>query len=169
MGAGVSEAESITDMSFDRWRHVMSVNLDGAFLTLQATLRYCVDGASIVAVSSVSGFKAAPMIAAYGASKAGFLQLVKVAVLEGAGRKIRVNAIAPGGVKTPTLSTQNVFVQLESEYGSEAGAWAAKAQGTPLGCFAESDEITRLIALLLGPDAGIIKGSVLSCDGGYGL
>lgn len=167
--AGVSEAALITDMSFESWRRVMSVNLDGAFLSLQAVMRHSAEGASIVAVSSASAHKAAQMTAAYGASKAGLSQLVRVAALEGAGRGIRVNAVAPGGVKTPMFSDQDFFVGLKAAHGGEAGAWAALAAATPLGRFAEPHDVAELIDLLLGPKSGIMTGAILNCDGGYGI
>ena len=167
--AGVSEAAMITDMSFAAWRRVLSINLDGAFLSLQAALRHCADGASIVAVSSATGAKAAPMTAAYGASKAGLSQLVKVAALEAAPRGIRVNAVAPGGVKTPMFSTQDFFADIKKQHGSEEGAWAALAEATPLKRFAEPEEIAGLITFLLGSQSEIMTGAILDCGGGYGL
>ena len=167
--AGVSETAMIADMSFESWRRVMSVNLDGAFLSLQAALRHSADGASIVAIGSATGHKAAPMTAAYGTSKAGLTQLVKIAALEAAARGIRVNAVAPGGVKTPMFSQQAFFEDFKKAHGSEAAAWAALAEATPLKRFAEAEEIAKLIAILLGPESGMMTGSVLNCDGGYGI
>ena len=167
--AGVSDAGLIADMSFEDWRRVLSVNLDGAFLSMQAVLNHCLDGASIVAVSSASGHKAAPMTGAYGASKAGLSQLVKVAALEAAARNVRVNAVAPGGVKTPMFSDQEFFESFKAEHGGEEGAWAALAQATPLQRFAEPEEIAALIAFLLGPESASMTGAILNCDGGYGL
>lgn len=167
--AGVSEADFITDMRFEDWRRVLSVNLDGAFLSLKAVLPCCVEGGAIVAISSASGHKAAPMTGAYGASKAGLSQLVKVAALENAARGIRVNAIAPGGVKTPMFSDQPFFEILKGEKGGEAGAWAALAEATPLGRFCEPEEIAAMAAFLLGAQSASVTGAILNCDGGYGL
>ena len=167
--AGVSDAAAITDMTFQAWRKVMSVNLDGAFLAMRYVLKNAVDGASIVAVSSATARKPSTMTAAYGASKAGLSQLVKVAALEAAPRGIRVNAVAPGGVKTPMFSAQPVFEDLIAAHGDEDGAWAALAEATPLGRFAEPDEIAAAIAFLLSADAATITGTILDCDGGYGL
>ncbi|MEO9970440.1 MAG: SDR family oxidoreductase [Hyphomonadaceae bacterium] len=167
--AGISEAALITDMRFEDWRKVMSVNLDGAFLGLQTALKHASDGASLVAVSSATGHKPAPMTAAYGASKAGLSQLVRTAALEAAPRRIRVNAVAPAGVKTPMFSDQPFFDALKTEHGSEAAAWAALGQSIPLGRYAEPDEVARMIAFLLGEDSATITGAILNCDGGYGL
>jgi len=161
ISAGVSKAGLLTDMAFENWRDVISVNLDGAFLALQTSLRHAREGASIVAVSSATAHKAAPMTGAYGASKAGLSQLVKVAALEAAPRKIRVNAIAPGGVKTPMFSDQPFFDGLISE--------AALASSVPLGRYGAPEEIAQMIAFLLGPHSATMTGAVLNCDGGYGL
>lgn len=169
IAAGISDAAPITEMSFTDWRRVLSVNLDGAFLTLQAALRNAADGASIVAVSSATGRKAVPNTAAYGASKAALSQLVKVAALEAAPRQIRVNAIAPGGVKTPMFSNLSVFKELVAIHGDEDAAWSAMAVETPLKRFADTDEMAALIAFLLSSDAASITGAVLDCDGGYSV
>ncbi|HEX6218098.1 MAG TPA: SDR family oxidoreductase, partial [Sphingomicrobium sp.] len=101
INAGISGAAPIAEQDFAGWRRILSVNLDGAFLTMRAALRNLSDGGSIVAVASAAGVKAEPGIAAYAASKAGLIQLAKVAAKEAVARKIRVNAIAPGGVETP--------------------------------------------------------------------
>ena len=167
--AGVSDAALIEDMDFSAWRRVLSINLDGAFLSLQAALKCAADGASIVAVSSATGHKAAQMTAAYGASKAGLTQLVKVAALEAAARGVRVNAVAPGGVKTPMFSDQEFFAALKDQHGGEDGAWAALAEATPSKRFAAPEEIAGLIGFLLGEESASMTGAIVSCDGGYGL
>ena len=167
--AGVSDAALIEDMDFEAWRRVLSVNLDGAFLSLQVALKCAADGASIVAVSSATGHKATQMTAAYGASKAGLSQLVKVAALEAAARGVRVNAVAPGGVKTPMFSDQDFFAGLKDQHGGEEGAWAALAEATPSKRFAAPEEIAGLIKFLLSEDSASMTGAIVNCDGGYGL
>ena len=167
--AGISRAACISDMEIADWRAVLSVNLDGAFLSLKATLSNMVDGGAIVAVSSATAQKAAPMTAAYGASKAGLEQLVRVAALEAAPRKIRVNAVAPAGVKTPMFSDQEFFAGLVEQTGSEAEAWAALADGTPLGRFAEPEEVAAAAMWLLSDAASLMTGAVVDLNGGYGL
>ena len=73
-----------TRRSFADWRRVMSVNLDGAFLTLQAAMRAMKgNGGAIVLTASVAGLKAEPGIAAYGASKAAVIHLARIAAKEG--------------------------------------------------------------------------------------
>jgi NAD(P)-dependent dehydrogenase (short-subunit alcohol dehydrogenase family) len=171
--AGVSDAGTIAEFPFDRWRKVMSVNLDGVFLTLKASMPLIKAGGrggAIVVVSSVSGVKAEPGVGAYGASKAAAVQLAKVAAKEGAPDRIRVNAILPGGVETPIWREMPFFQDLIAQHGSEAAAFAAMAKmATPLGRYANADEIAGQIAHLLSDDSALMTGAALVIDGGYSL
>ncbi|MEQ7872962.1 SDR family oxidoreductase [Sphingomonas sp. ASV193] len=167
--AGVSGAGTIAAFGFDDWRRVLSVNLDGMFLSLKAALGAVRDGGSIVALASVSGIKAEAGTAAYGASKAGVIQLVKVAAKEAAARGVRVNALAPGGVDTPMWDSMPFFAGLVEEAGGRDAAIAAMAGATPLGRYASADEIAAQAEFLLGEAAATITGAVLVGDGGYSL
>lgn len=168
--AGVSDNGPITEVSLEAWRRVMSINLDGAFLTLRTGMRLLRDGGSAVVVSSASGVKAEAGIAAYAASKAAVTQLAKVAAKEGSPRGIRVNTILPGGVETPMWSGMDVFRDMVAELGSEQAAFNAIAShGTPLGRYAKPEEIAGQIAFLLSPAARSMTGANLIVDGGYTL
>ena len=169
INAGVAGAGSITDLSFEEWRRILSVNLDGAFLSLQAAMRAIRDGGSIVAVASAAGLKPEPGVAAYGASKAGLIQLAKVAAKEAAARKIRVNAIAPGGVETPVWDAVPMFADRAREIGRDAAFAELAAMATPLGRYATAGEIAEQIAFLLSNQASTVTGTVLVSDGGYTL
>lgn len=167
VNAGIAGVASLVDSSFEEWRRVLSVNLDGAFLTLQAALRALADGGSIVTVASAAGFKAERGIAAYAASKAGLIQLTKVAAKESAGRRIRINAIAPGGVETPIWDGSEEFAERKREVGRDAAYAELAAEGTPLGRFAKAEEVAEQIAFLLSDAAATMTGAVLVSDGGY--
>jgi NAD(P)-dependent dehydrogenase (short-subunit alcohol dehydrogenase family) len=172
VNAGIADNGTIDAMPFDRWRRVMNVNLDGAFLTLKALFQSMIDqgnGGSVVLTASVSGIKAEPGTGAYAASKAGVIQLARVAAKEGAPHRIRVNAIAPGGVETPIWGKTPFFADLIEETGGEAAAFAAMGAGTPMGRFGTAAEIAGQIAFLLSADSGTTTGSVLVSDGGYSL
>ena len=142
------------------------MNLDGAFLTLQAALRAIRDGGSIVCVASAAGIKAEKGIGAYAASKAGLIQLARVAAKESAGRQVRVNVIAPGGVETPIWESTELNARIE-EIGRQAAFDEIAAHGTPLKRFAKPEEIAGQIAFLLSDAAATMTGSVLVSDGGY--
>ena len=170
INAGVPGVGSITDMPFEEWRRVMSVNLDGVFLTLQAAMRAMREGGPAVLVASAAGIKPLPGLCAYGSSKAAVIHLAKIAALEGAPRKIRVNAIAPGGVETPIWYDTDWCRGLEAKLG-RGGAFAKIAEdGTPLGRFARPEEMAVQIAMLLSNEvSGYTTGAVLVSDGGHVL
>jgi NAD(P)-dependent dehydrogenase (short-subunit alcohol dehydrogenase family) len=169
VNAGVAAAGPILDLKFAEWRRVMAVNLDGAFLTLRAALRSVRDGGSIVGVASAAGIKAEPGIAAYAASKAGMIQLLRVAAKEAAPRNVRVNAIAPGGVETPIWDAVPMFAQRAAEIGRDAAFGELGAMATPLKRYAKPIEIAEQIAFLLSVTCKTVTGSVLVSDGGYTL
>jgi 2-keto-3-deoxy-L-fuconate dehydrogenase len=173
VNAGIGAGSPIADTAFADWRRVLSVNLDGAFLTLQAAMRAIKaggKGGAIVLTASVAGIKAEPGIAAYAASKAAVIQLARVAAKEGGADGIRVNAIAPGGVETPIWHAVPFFQDLVKSSGSEKAAFQAMgAAGSALGRFASPEEIAAQIAFLLSDDTANVTGSCLVSDGGYSL
>lgn len=172
VNAGIGAGGPILDSSFEDWRRVLSVNLDGTFLTLQAAMRAMRDrGGAIVLTASVAGLKAEPGIAAYGASKAAVIQLARVAAKEGAPLGIRVNSIAPGGVETPIWRGVPFFGQLVESLGSEEAAFKAmgSAGTTPANRFARPEEIAGQIAFLLSDACAFVTGTCLVADGGYSL
>jgi NAD(P)-dependent dehydrogenase (short-subunit alcohol dehydrogenase family) len=171
LNAGIAAGGPIIEHSFAEWRRVLGINLDGMFLSLRTAMRRMTNGGAIVLTASVSGIKAEPGVAAYGASKAGVIHLARVAAREGAGKGIRVNAIAPGGVDTPIWDSLPFFHALMAQHGGDrAAAMAAMAaSGNPLGRFETADEIAGQIGFLLSDAAGAITGAVLVSDGGYSL
>lgn len=170
LNAGIAAGGPITESSFDDWRGVIATNLDGTFLSLRTALRLMSGGGSAVLTASVAGIKAEPNTAAYGASKAGVIQLARVAAKEAAPRKIRVNVIAPGGVDTPIWDGLPFFEELIEQTGSRAAAVEAMAgMATPLARYAEPEEIAGQIGFLLSDMARNLTGAVLVSDGGYSL
>jgi 2-keto-3-deoxy-L-fuconate dehydrogenase len=171
--AGVAAGGRIVDSSLQDWRRIMATNLDGTFLTLRCSLKLIQQGqrgGAIVVVASAAAIKAEAGAAAYAASKAGVLQLAKVAAKEGAGDRIRVNTVLPGGVKTPIWRTVPVFQDLVAQTGSEDAAFDAMAgMATPLGRYATADEIAAQIVWLLSDQTAVMTGSALVIDGGYVL
>jgi 2-keto-3-deoxy-L-fuconate dehydrogenase len=170
INAGIGAGGPITDTSFADWRRVMSINLDGVFLTLQASMKAMREtGGSIVLTASAAGVKAEPGIAAYGASKAAVIHLARIAAKEGAPLGIRVNAIAPGGVETPIWQAVPFFAEMAARQGKEAAFKAMGAMATPLGRYAKPEEIAAQITFLLSDDAAFMTGACLVSDGGYSL
>ena len=173
VNAGIGAGSPIAETSLAEWRRVMSPNLDGAFLTLKAAMRAIKSGGqggAIVLTASVAGLKAEPGIAAYGASKAAVIHLARIAAKEGGPDRIRVNAIAPGGVETPIWQSVPFFHDLVKNTGSEEAAFAAMgAAAGPAGRFARPEEIAAQIAFLLSDECGFVTGTCFVSDGGYSL
>lgn len=170
INAGVAGAGPIATLDFAEWRRILAVNLDGAFLTLRAAMAaMAARGGSIVATASAAGLKAEAGVAAYGASKAALLHLVKVAAKEGAAQRIRVNAVAPAGVETPIWDAVAPFAERAAAIGRDAAFAEMAAPATPLGRFAKAEEVAGQIAFLLSDDAALVTGACLVADGGYTL
>ncbi|MBA4760571.1 SDR family oxidoreductase [Sphingomonas sp.] len=174
VNAGVAGAGAINALAFAEWRRILSVNLDGAFLTLRAAMRAMMAnperrGGSIVLTASAAGIKAEPGVAAYGCSKAALIHLAKIAAKEGAADGIRVNAIAPAGVETPVWDAVPMFADRVAQIGRDAAFAELAAMGTPLGRYAKAEEVAEQIAFLLGDQSALMTGATLLADGGYTL
>ena len=168
--AGVGGSGTIAEHSWESWRQVMDVNCDGVFLTLQYAMPAMkrAGGGNAVVTSSVTGIKPVAGIGAYGVAKAGVAHLARIAALEGAPDKIRVNAIAPGGVDTAIWEGSPEFLASVAEHGREA-TLKGMAAGTPRGQFATTEEIAAQIGFLLSETSANITGAVLTSDGGWAL
>ncbi len=169
--AGISFACPVADMSFDDWRRVLLVNLDGVFLGTKHAIRAMrATGGSIVNVSSASGLKSAPGASAYSTSKAAACMFSRAAAKEcaDAGLAIRVNTVCPGGVKTPLWRTMPFFQELIAKTGSEDAAFQAMLSKGPAGSrFAEPEEIAHAILYLASNESRYVTGTELVIDAGF--
>jgi NAD(P)-dependent dehydrogenase (short-subunit alcohol dehydrogenase family) len=156
--SGTGTATPLLDMDYADWRHVISVDLDGAFCCLQAAARHMVSaagGGRIVAITSVH--EHAPRVGAgpYCAAKGGLGLLVKVAALELAEHGITVNAVAPGEIATPMTGQEDESV-VEGKH----------RPGIPVARPGDAREVAATVAFLCGPDAGYVNGASWAVDGG---
>lgn len=106
--AGIQIVHKIEDFPFHDWKTLLSIHLDGAFLTTKACLphMYKNGGGSIIYMGSVHSKEASPLKAAYVTAKHGLLGLARVVAKEGAEHGVRANVICPGFVKTPLVEKQ---------------------------------------------------------------
>jgi NAD(P)-dependent dehydrogenase (short-subunit alcohol dehydrogenase family) len=151
----------ITGMPQARFAAVVELNLQSAFVTTQAVARRLVDGGdggdggSIVLVSSISGTSAMPYGAPYAAAKAGVLALMRTAALELGRRGVRVNAVAPGTIRTA-----------HSERGTPTVDSPEEQRAIPLGRRGTPDDIAGAVLYLLSDLAGFVTGHTLVVEGG---
>jgi 3(or 17)beta-hydroxysteroid dehydrogenase len=167
--AGISFAAPVDDMSLPDWRRVFAVNLDGAFLGMKHGIRAMGEtGGCIINVSSASGIRPAAGACAYSASKAALGMLTRAVAKECRDRKlgIRVNAVAPGGVKTPMWQSMPFFQTLVEQHGSAGAAFQVMA-GESGGRFSEPEEIAEAILYLASEAAATVTGVELVIDDGY--
>jgi NAD(P)-dependent dehydrogenase (short-subunit alcohol dehydrogenase family) len=157
--AGIAVTKPLLDQSPEDWERVLSVNLTGAWHVAQEAARRMVqagNGGAIVNVASILGLRVAAQLPGYVASKAALIQLTKAMALELARHRIRVNALAPGYIKT---GINDAFFE------SDAGlALLKRIPQRRLGNLADLDGPL----LLLASEAGAyITGAVLAVDGGH--
>lgn len=162
--AGVAGGRhELMDHSYDAWRQILAVNLDGVFLGLRhAGPRIAASGGgSVINLSSILGKVGMAGAAAYCASKGGVTMLTKAAALEWAPLGIRVNSVHPGFIDTPMVS--NALAEREDENEMRVALMSAH----PIGRFGVPREIADAIAFLASDDASFITGAELVVDGGY--
>jgi NAD(P)-dependent dehydrogenase (short-subunit alcohol dehydrogenase family) len=99
-GVPMAAIDSVTEDNYDRY---MDLNLKSAYFTVQKSLPYLNDGASIILIGSSAAHRAAPGMAIYGAAKAAIISFAKGLSLDLLSRRIRVNALSPGSIDTTAL------------------------------------------------------------------
>ena len=160
--AGVGRYYNSTEMKPEEWQRIIDVNLTGTWFVAQAVLPHMLDrGGVILNTASTSGLAAQPWQAAYCASKGGVVMLTKALALEYWDRKLRVNAIAPGGVDTPIIRD---FARLPE--GGDMNRITRYI--SPLG-FCPPADLASLYAYVGSDEAHYMTGSVVLMDGGMTL
>lgn len=158
--AGITGLAPFVDMSLAEWRRVLSVNLDGAFLTLREAARHLVErgaGGALVAVSSVAAMDGAPGQEHYASSKSALLAMVRSLAVELARHRIRVNAILPGWTATDMLEPAKLSER-----------WAdAILRRTPVRRWGAPDDFGAVAAYLADPSLLFHTGDSMVLDGGY--
>jgi NAD(P)-dependent dehydrogenase (short-subunit alcohol dehydrogenase family) len=157
--AGIGELKPLLEIDDESWQRVIDVNLTGVFLTVQEGARAMVDSGrkgAIVVVSSTNALYAEESTAHYTASKGGAVSFVKAASLDLARHGIRINAVAPGMVRT----------RMSAPLTEDPEAAAEFLRNVPLGRFAEPADIAAVVGFLASEEARYVTGSLVVADGG---
>ncbi len=160
--AGVDQFRKFADLDVATWQRHLNVNLTGPMLISRAALPHLrASKGNIVTIASIAGLRGQPYQAAYCASKAGVIMLMKSLALELAADGIRVNTVCPGGVQT------DLPTNAAGEHANSDLDWALlmETSGARYGFMPPSD-IADAIAYLASDAAASVTGAVLSVDRG---
>lgn len=158
--AGVVVVKSITEQTEADWDKVLNVNLKGVFLCCHRVVREMIkqQQGAIVNIASIAAFHYTVPHVPYAASKAGVVALTRDLAYEVARHGIRVNAIAPGPIETPMMSSALTPQQKEGY-----------AKQVPLGRLGQPHDIGNAAVFLVSDEASFITGTTLPVSGGTDL
>jgi len=158
--AGVSANSPTLDLSLDAWNRVVDINLNGVFMTTQACARVMIPEGrgTIINLGSIYSTVAAPNRLAYCATKAAVAMMTKSLAIEWAKSGIRVNAVAPGYVRTQLVTELEASGKLDLE---------AITRRTPQGHIGTPEDVAEAVFFLATDKASHITGQVLGVDGGW--
>ena len=158
--AGITLRRSALEVSRENWQPIQDINLKGAFFLAQQMGRHLVAlrrPGCVINIASTHGLVGYPQRSVYGIAKAGLIQMTRMLAVEWAPHRIRVNAVAPGTVSTPSR---------EAHFSADPQAREAIVSRVPLRRFSTMEEVAAAVCYLVRPDAEYITGHTLLLDGG---
>ncbi len=158
--AGIPLNKAALEVTPAEWASVLDVNLTGTFFMTQQMGRHLVNAkrpGSIISIASTHGVVGLARRSTYGISKAAIIQMTRMLAVEWAKHDIRVNAVAPGTVETPSRATT---------FAADPKLRETLLKRIPLHRFCTIDEVAGAVRYLASPAAAIITGQTLLLDGG---
>jgi NAD(P)-dependent dehydrogenase (short-subunit alcohol dehydrogenase family) len=158
--AGVPLTRPAVDVTEAEWDEALDVNLKGTFFLSQEMGRHLIAGqraGCIVSIASTHGVIGIADRIAYGVSKAGIIHMTRMLAIEWAAHRIRVNAVAPGTVETPSRA---------AAMAANPGRREFLINRVPLKRFGTAEEMAAAVCYLASPRAAFITGQTILVDGG---
>lgn len=157
--AGARIIKGFMQHSLDDWDKMLRINLTGPFLCAQAVMPTMIDRGSgnIINLASIASFMGRPNRVAYVAAKSGVLGLTRAMAADLAGKKIRVNAIAPGMIASP-------FNQSFAEDSDTGPAWAEE---NLVGRWGQPEDIAGAAVYLASDESSFVTGTEIKIEGGW--
>ena len=168
---GIAEHGNVVDTTEESWDRVIRTNLKSCFLTMKHVIPHFLKqgGGAIVNISSiVSLVHTGVPYASYSASKAAINQLTKMTAMDFAAKGIRVNAILPGLMKTPMVTSSAFFAKAYAD-GNVDEMWKVRDAQCPIGRMGQPWDVASAAVFLASDDASYITGATLVVDGGITL
>ncbi len=163
--AGTDDFAFFTDMDAERWRRLLSINLEGVFACTHAVLPSMQQAGHgrIVNIASEAGRVGSKGSAVYSAAKGGVIAFTKTIARENGRYGVTVNAVAPGPIETPLLLAARELGDVgERIIETMKGATQLRRLGSP-------DEVAAAVAFLASDDASYVTGETLGVSGGLGM
>jgi NAD(P)-dependent dehydrogenase (short-subunit alcohol dehydrogenase family) len=158
-GIGPPQDTRVTDLAEETWDYVLGVNLRGTMLCCKYGIPFLLEnGGSVINVASIAGIRANNLLpsTSYTVSKAGIIALTRQVAHDYAKYQVRVNAICPGPIRTPTLDPFFADPEIERRF----------KERIPLGRMGTTDDIVNLTLFLASDESAWITGSIINIDGG---
>ncbi|MFF4311490.1 SDR family NAD(P)-dependent oxidoreductase [Streptomyces sp. 900105755] len=164
--AGILRFNALVDTPLDEFMQVVQVNQVGCFLGMKTVAPELDDGGTIVNTASYTALTGMAAVGTYAATKHAVLGLTRVAALELAGRRIRVNAICPGAIDTAMSNPARLDPAADPAEMSRALDELYRKL-VPLGRIGRAEEVARLALFLTSDDSSYITGQPFVIDGGW--
>ncbi|GGR61826.1 MULTISPECIES: SDR family NAD(P)-dependent oxidoreductase [Streptomyces] len=164
--AGILRFNALVDTPLEEFMQVVQVNQVGCFLGMKTVAPELADGGTIVNTASYTALTGMAAVGTYAATKHAVLGLTRVAALELASRRIRVNAICPGAIDTAMSNPARLDPDADPEETSRALEELYRGL-VPLGRIGQPEEVARLALFLTSDDSSYITGQPFVIDGGW--